>query len=62
MAVSAVSMALLVLASVAGLSAWLLLTDPVVAADVAANHDLWPLAYAVIDALGDALASVLRFL
>jgi hypothetical protein len=62
MAVSAVVVAVLVAASVAGLSAWLLLTDPAVAADVAAAGDYWPLAAAVMDALGDAFAALLSYL
>jgi hypothetical protein len=47
---------------VTALGAWLLLTDPAVAADVAANGDLWPLVEAVVDVLSSALKQTLSLL
>ena len=47
---------------IAALGVWLLLTDPVVAADVATTGDLLPLARAIADTLGDALRDVLAYL
>ncbi|MEZ5293684.1 MAG: hypothetical protein R2745_21550 [Vicinamibacterales bacterium] len=39
--------------------AWLLVTDPVLAADVAATGDPWPLVRAIADAIGDVMRYVL---
>jgi hypothetical protein len=47
---------------IAALGVWLLLTDSVVAADVAASGDLLPLARAIADTLSDALRDVLAYL
>ena len=47
---------------IAALGVWLLLTDPVVAADVATSGDLLPLARAIADTLGEALRDVLAYL
>jgi hypothetical protein len=48
--------------SVTALSAWLVFTDPLVAADVAAAGSLMPLVVAIVDTLRDALAELLAFL
>ena len=42
--------------------AWLLLTDGEMAADVAANGDLMPLALAIAETLGEALRGLLAYL
>jgi hypothetical protein len=51
-----------VLTSVTGLSAWLVLSDPAVAADVAASGDLMPLMEAIVERLRSALAGWLAYL
>jgi hypothetical protein len=48
--------------SAIGLGAWLLLTDPVVAADVAASGDLLPLIEALLETLRTALVHLLAYL
>ena len=50
------------LSSVTGLGAWLVLTDPAVAADVAASGDLMPLMAAIVETLRSALADLLGYL
>lgn len=50
------------LTSVTALAAWLLLSDPAVAADVAATGDLMPLVEAVFESLRSALAGWLAYL
>ncbi len=50
------------LTSVTGLGAWLVLSDPSVAADVAASGDLAPLTEAIVDSLRAALTSLLAYL
>jgi hypothetical protein len=50
------------LSSVTGLGAWLVLTDPAVAADVAASGDLMPLMAAIVETLRSALADWLAYL
>jgi hypothetical protein len=47
---------------VTAVGAWLLLTDPVVATDIAASGDLWPLLEAVVDVLASALKQTLALL
>jgi uncharacterized membrane protein YdjX (TVP38/TMEM64 family) len=47
---------------VTAVGAFLLLTDPAVAADVAASGDLWPLFEAVVDVLASALKKTLELL
>jgi hypothetical protein len=59
---SGVGLLVAVVVPVAGLGVWLLLTDPAVAADVAASGDLWPLAEAIVDALGKTLGVLIRYL
>lgn len=62
LAVTGVGLLVALMVPVASLGAWLILTDPVVAADVAASGDLWPLAQAIVDALGRTLGELLRYL
>ena len=50
------------LTTVTGLSTWLLLTDPVVAADVAAAGSLMPLVEAIVESLRSALVDLLAYL
>lgn len=50
------------LTTVLALASWLLLSDPVVAADVAATGDLMPLVEAVFETLRAALADLLSYL
>ena len=42
--------------------AWLMLTDPDLAADVATSGDLMPLALAIAESLGEALRGLLAYL
>lgn len=50
------------LTSVIALAAWLLLSDPAVAADIAATGDLMPLVEAMFESLRSALAGWLAYL
>lgn len=50
------------LSSVTGLGAWLVLSDPAVAADIAASGDLMPLMEAIVESLRSALAGWLAYL
>jgi hypothetical protein len=50
------------LSSVTGLGAWLVLSDPAVAVDVAASGDLVPLMEAIVESLRSALAGWLAYL
>jgi hypothetical protein len=50
------------LSSVTGLGAWLVLSDPAVAADVAAAGDLMPLMAAIVETLRSALGDLLSYL
>jgi hypothetical protein len=59
---SAVSVSAVVLAPVAALALWLLLTDPVTAAGVAERGDLLPVVKAIASVVGKAITAVLRFL
>jgi hypothetical protein len=59
---SAVSVSAVVMAPVAALSLWLLLTDPVTAAGVIERGDLLPVVKALAAVVGKALTAVLRFL
>lgn len=51
-----------VLAPVAAAGTWLLVTDPILAADVAAEGSLTPVAEALLKALGRAMADLLAYL
>ncbi len=42
--------------------AWLMLTDAGLATDVASSGDLMPLAWAIVDTLGEALRDLLAYL
>lgn len=44
---------------VVSLGAWLVMSDPAVAADVAAEGDLWPIVRAIAETLGDAVRDLL---
>ncbi|MDH4064282.1 MAG: hypothetical protein OEW19_07755 [Acidobacteriota bacterium] len=50
------------LAPVAAAGTWLLVTDPLVAADVAAEGSLVPVAEALMKIVGQALADLLAYL
>lgn len=47
------------LVPIIGLGGWALMTDPALAADVAASGEMWPLVEAIADALGELLRRVL---
>jgi hypothetical protein len=59
---SAVSVSAVVLAPVAALSLWLLISDPVTAAAVMERGDLLPVLAALVKILGKALMSVMSAL
>jgi len=44
---------------VVSVGAWLVMSDPAVAADVAAEGDLWPIVRAIVETLGDAVRDLL---
>jgi hypothetical protein len=48
--------------SVTAMSSWVLLTDPAVAADVAAAGDLMPLMAALVETLRSTIADLLAYL
>lgn len=60
-AVTAGVMALCVTPVVA-VGAWLVMSDPVVAADIAADGDLWPLVRAIADTVGEAVRALISLL
>ena len=45
---------------VVAVGAWLVMADPAVAADVAAEGDLWPIVRAIVETVGDAVRDLLR--
>lgn len=47
---------------VVSLGAWLVMSDPAVAADVAAEGDLWPIVRAIVETIGDAVRDLLAML
>jgi hypothetical protein len=59
---SVVGVSALVLATVAALSLWLLLTDPMTASAVVERGDALPLARSLLVAVGNALVKLLAFL
>lgn len=59
---SVVGVSAFVLALVAALSLWLLLTDPMTASAVMERGDMLPLARSLLLAVGNALARLLAFL
>ena len=44
---------------VVSVGAWLVMSDPAVAADVAAEGDLWPLVRAIVETVGEAVRDLL---
>lgn len=58
-AMTSLSLVALAVTPVVAVGAWLVMTDPVVAADVAAGGDLWPIAQAIVETLGRALRDLL---
>jgi hypothetical protein len=59
---SVVSVSSLVLAPVAALALWLMMTDPVTAAGVMERGDLLPVAAALVKLLGKALMAIMSAL
>jgi hypothetical protein len=59
---SAVSVSAVVMAPVAALALWLMLTDAVTAAEVLERGDLLPVVKALATAVGKAITVVLKFL
>jgi hypothetical protein len=57
-----VALIALLCAPVAAVSLWLLLTDPVLAAEVADRNSILPVARTLVLMIGRALAAVLAFL
>ena len=47
---------------VAGLTIWLLLTEPVRVGSAVSGHDLTPILHALTDAIGGALSALFRYL
>ena len=58
----AVGVLTLCVTPVVSVGAWLVMSDPAVAADVAAEGDLWPIVRAIADALGEAVRDLLELL
>jgi len=52
----------LVVAPVVAVGAWLVIADPAVAADVAAEGDLWPIVRAIVETVRDAFRELLELL
>ncbi len=50
----------LVVVPVVAMGAWLVIADPAVAADVAAEGDLWPIVRAIVETVRDAFRDLLR--
>ena len=60
--VATVGLASLALAPVAAVGTWLLVTDPTIAGEVAADGSLTPLVAAIAETLGHAIVRLLVFL
>ncbi len=58
-AILALGVLTLCVTPVVSVGAWLVMSDPAVAADVAAEGDLWPIVRAIVETLGDAVRDVL---
>lgn len=58
-AVMALGVASACLAPVVAVGAWLLMTDPALATDIAVSGDPWPLVEAIADAISEFLQRVL---
>ena len=55
----ALSALVLSVTPVVSLGAWLVMSDPAMAADVAAEGDLWPIVRAIVETIGDAVRGLL---
>ena len=60
--VTTVGLASLALAPVAAVGTWLLVTDPTIAGEVAAENSLTPLVSAIAETLGHAIIKLLVYL
>ncbi|MBL8135616.1 MAG: hypothetical protein JNL48_03260 [Acidobacteria bacterium] len=58
-AVLALGVLALSVTPVVSVGAWLVMSDPAVAADVAAEGDLWPIVRAIAETIGDAVRDLL---
>lgn len=47
---------------VVAVGAWLVMSDPVVAADIAADGNLWPLVRAIAETVGEAVRALMSLL
>ena len=47
---------------VVALGAWLVMSDPVVAGDIVAEGDLWPLVRAIVETVSDAVRDLIALL
>ena len=57
--VVAIGVVALCVTPVVAVGAWLVMTDPAVAADVAAEGELWPIVRAIVETVGDAVRDLL---
>jgi hypothetical protein len=60
--VTTVGLVSLVLAPVAAVGTWLLVTDPTIAGEVAAENSLTPLVRAIAETIGQAIVKLLVYL
>lgn len=58
-AILALGVLALCVTPVVSVGAWLVMSDPAVAADVAAEGDLWPIVRAIVETIGDAVRDLL---
>ena len=58
-AILALGVLTLCVTPVVSVGAWLVMSDPAVAADVAAEGDLWPLVRAIAETVGEAVRDLL---
>ena len=61
-AVVTLSVVTLCVTPVVAVGAWLVMSDPAVAADVAAEGDLWPIVRAIVETVGEAVRDLLSML
>ncbi len=61
-AVVAVGVVALCVTPVVAVGAWLVMSDPAVAADVATEGDLWPIVRAIVETVGEAVRDLLAML
>lgn len=52
----------LCVAPVLAVGVWRVIADPVVAADVVAEGDMWPIVWAIVETVGDAYRELLTML